>query len=203
VRCYRAYEGEFPVAFTHLVVLGTPHSVHDVPSFPWLERVRGITHAALLSGRSVLGICFGAPLLATILGAKVELGPHAEIGWHCFPRADWPGAYGGVGEGSLFQWHREHFSLPAGCHPLGISPAGYLAGFFRGEKVLALSGHLEITPSLVGDYIAGCWDDVAHAEETARGLGGFRQAPGEMRSSADEPGQRDFAEKIFKAWLRA
>ena len=205
VRIYRAFEGELPEvdSFSHLVVLGTPHSVHDIPGLPWLLRERNLVRAAVAGARSVLGICFGAQLLADLFGGEVKVGDRAEIGWFPFPSAPWPAGYSAVGQGDLFQWHREHFSLPPGCDGLGVSGAGYLAGFSRGPRVLGISGHLEITPALVDGYIACCWSDASHAEDLARGAGAFRQAPDVMRALALRDGQVDFAGRIFRAWLSA
>jgi GMP synthase-like glutamine amidotransferase len=203
VRCYCAFDGELPPAasFSHLVVLGTPHSVQEIDAHPWLRAVRSLVEDALANDRAVLGICFGAQLLAYLFGARVEVGPYAEIGWHSFPAEPWPTALPRLGSGAIFQWHREYFTLPEGCESFGATAAGYLAGFCRGPRVLGLSGHIEITPALVQDYITLCWDEETHRRDASAGAAGFRQSPAEMKAGA----QRDpaFARSLFLAWLNA
>ncbi len=193
-----AYKGELPATeyFSHLVVLGTPHSVHEIPQREWLNKESTLVARALDQGKHVLGICFGAQLLAHLLGGSVSLGAEAEIGWHRMPAQPHPAQWNapGMAEGELFFWHREIFSLPPGCQPLGSTPAGYLGGFSYGKKVLALSGHLEITEELIEEYIQLCWSD--------RNAGPYVQPPEHMRARCSEvaAAREAFARGLFTAW---
>ena len=61
-----------------LLIMGGPMSVNDPD--PWIESERRFVKTALERGLPVLGICFGAQLLAKVLGWSVAPGPTFEIG---------------------------------------------------------------------------------------------------------------------------
>lgn len=191
----RAYGQELPAPenFTHLILLGSPHSVTEMNQLPWLKAEAEFAKAFMGEGKRVLGICLGSQIIAHLLGGKVSVGPHAEVGWH---------EVGGTGDlpaAVLFQWHREVFSLPPGATPFGQSAATPLQGFWQGEKILALAGHPEIEERLVKDYIDLCWDEDWYSAEAKAGRAKFIQRPEEMIREA----KRRVAESrapIF-AWL--
>ncbi|WP_447600637.1 type 1 glutamine amidotransferase [Nitrospira sp. Nam80] len=102
---------------------------------------------AITRGIPVLGICLGAQLIASSLGARVYPNPLKEIGWlpiqaekapdHCF---QFPA------ECTVFHWHGEMFELPKEATRLAGSPACYNEGFQLGRNVVGLQFHLETTP---------------------------------------------------------
>ena len=180
-----AYAGEkVSDSFTHLVILGTPRSVHDLASIPWLCEEAQLVRQALFEGKYILGICFGAQLLAHLHGGTVSAGPHAEIGWHPAP------------EVNFFQWHRETYSVPATFQAFGKSAAGYPAGFSKG-RVVAITGHPEITPALIETFIERCWNESWYQAEKEKGHTRFVQPPSALRASAINPEE---AFRFFDAW---
>ncbi|WP_218188034.1 type 1 glutamine amidotransferase [Desulfosarcina cetonica] len=64
-----------------LVVMGGPMSVNDTDQFDWLVAEKQFIHDAVMAGKAVLGICLGAQLIASALGARVYPNPVKEIGW--------------------------------------------------------------------------------------------------------------------------
>lgn len=60
--------------------MGESVSVCDEAQYPWLMAGKRLVRAALDAGKKVLGIYFGAQLLAQALGAAVRPGHQAEIG---------------------------------------------------------------------------------------------------------------------------
>jgi GMP synthase-like glutamine amidotransferase len=64
-----------------LIVLGGPMNIYDENKYPWLGKEKRFLDQAIAKGRSVLGICLGAQLLANVLGAPVFANEHKEIGW--------------------------------------------------------------------------------------------------------------------------
>ncbi len=80
----RLYEGAKlpdPEAFDRLVILGGPMNIHEEAAYPWLVEEKALIRAALAAGKSAVGICLGAQLLADGLGSRVYAGSHGEIGW--------------------------------------------------------------------------------------------------------------------------
>ena len=144
--------GETPPRLTDcdaLVVLDGPLGPLDEASQPWLKRERKLVQRALDSQKPLLGIGFGARLIAEALGAVVARGTQAETGWHRVTTApesplDLPEQF------DAFMWHREVFALPDDAVALGGSEASPLQGFsWDAGRVLGLLCHLEATPESV------------------------------------------------------
>jgi GMP synthase (glutamine-hydrolysing) len=134
-----------------LIVMGGPMGVYDDASYPWLAAEKRLIGDAIQAGRHVLGICLGAQLIASVLGADVTRNPEREIGW--FPVEWTQEARGSRTLGftppvsNVFHWHGDTFSLPAGAQKIARSAACAEQGFlFHDERVLALQFHLEMRP---------------------------------------------------------
>lgn len=137
-----------------LVLLDGPVGPPDPDACPWLPRERKLVERALDSRKPLLGIGFGARLIAESLGAVVGHGTFAETGWHRVTLApesplDLPEQF------DAFMWHREVFALPADAQPLGGSEASPLQGFsWDAGRVVGLLCHLEATPESVAALLA-------------------------------------------------
>jgi GMP synthase-like glutamine amidotransferase len=142
--------------FDMLVVLGGPMSVNDEPVFPWLIDEKRLIAHAVASGKAVLGICLGAQLIASALGAKVYPNAEPEIGWHPVRAVSgpatpfqWPRSIMG------FHWHGETFDLPPKATLLASTPGCFHQAFCLGNKVIGLQFHPEATPESVAALMAG------------------------------------------------
>jgi len=63
-----------------LVFLGSPVSIND--SLNWMSDEVALIKLAIEVDVPVLGICFGAQLIAKALNGEVCLAPSMQIGWH-------------------------------------------------------------------------------------------------------------------------
>ncbi len=159
-----------------LVVLGGPMSVNDEGVVPWLAPEKRFIADAIAASKGVLGICLGAQLVASALGARVRPNAEKEIGW--FPVEPTPAAaaspFASVFQRPLevFHWHGQTFELPKGATQLLRSAACEQQAFALGERVLALQFHLETTPEIVRAMSEACTGDLAR--------GRFVQTQGEM-----------------------
>src|SRR6266540_3625768 len=68
-----------PGAF--LIVLGGSMNVDDTHRYPFLIDEKRLIEKAIGAGHGVLGICLGAQLVASVLGARVYPNRWKEIGW--------------------------------------------------------------------------------------------------------------------------
>lgn len=138
-----------------LVVMGGPMGVLDEAAYPWLSAERLLISEAIRREKTVVGICLGAQLIASVLGASVYPGAHKEIGWYPLyltpeGKSDPAGAALG-GTPTVFHWHGDTFEVPRGAVHLAYSEACRHQGFRYGRRVLGLQFHLEMeAESLAG-----------------------------------------------------
>ena len=163
----RLYEGAKlpdPEAFDRLVILGGPMNIHEEAAYPWLVEEKALIKAALAAGKSAVGICLGAQLLADGLGSRVYAGSHREIGW--FPvRLTAAGRRTALTEGlpaetTVFHWHGDTFDLPPGAVHLFASEACANQAFLCDNRILGLQFHLESTPETVQQLLTHCRDEL-------------------------------------------
>ncbi|WP_061237686.1 type 1 glutamine amidotransferase [Ectopseudomonas composti] len=145
-----------------IVAMGGPMSVNDEAELPWLIEEKAFLRQAIDAGVAVLGICLGAQLIASALGARVQPNAVAEIGWFPVWRAE------STGEDSfvfpdrieLLHWHGETFELPEGARLLASSEACRHQAFQLGRRVIGLQCHPEMTPAIVADLLHQCADEL-------------------------------------------
>ncbi|HLP03209.1 MAG TPA: type 1 glutamine amidotransferase [Opitutaceae bacterium] len=163
--------------FDWLVLMGGGMSVNDEAELPWLVAEKALVRRAIAAEKRVLGVCLGAQLIASALGAKVYKNATKEIGWWKLSRE--PGATGhplgaALPDGAeVFHWHGETFDLPPGGVRLARSEACLNQAVAVGPRVLGLQFHLETTEASARELIAGSAGDL-------RNPGAFVQTPEAM-----------------------
>jgi GMP synthase (glutamine-hydrolysing) len=141
-----------------LIIMGGPMSVDDEKEFHWLSKEKIFIKNAIEKGKTVIGICLGAQLIAQILSAKVYPNGQKEIGW--FPillteRAkQHPLFKGRDSEVTVFHWHGDTFELPENAMAIAKSEACTNQGFIYNQNVLAFQFHLETTKESIQQMIA-------------------------------------------------
>lgn len=144
-----------------IIALGGPMSVNDEASLPWLIAEKAFLREAIARRTPVLGICLGAQLIATALGARVGPTAEKEIGW--FPvrglapePTDPETCFHFPDHCTVFHWHGETFDLPEGARRLADSPACRNQAFQLGARIIGLQFHLETTPESAEALITQC-----------------------------------------------
>jgi len=144
-----------------VIAMGGPMSVNDETSLPWLRSEKQFIRDAIREGMPVVGICLGAQLVASALGARVYAGSNKEIGWFeiesCAHAAD---CFRLPSRETVFHWHGETFDLPRGAVRLARSAACENQAFQFGPNVIGLQFHLETTVESVDAMIANCRDEL-------------------------------------------
>lgn len=147
--------------FDWLIVMGGPMGVYDEEKYDWLSGEKKFIRLAIQSGKTVIGICLGAQLIATSLGADVYPNSEKEIGW--FPIYPAPEDQL-LGENNdpfpLFHWHGDTFDLPSGAFRLASSEACVNQAFIYKEKVVGLQFHLEVTEKSLNEMITFCGNEL-------------------------------------------
>jgi len=178
-----------------LVVLGGSMGVGDQGKLSHLKDEIALLKHFLVAEKPILGICLGAQLLASALGAEVVAG-EKEIGW--LPVRKMPDAFKDPVLRRLPEnfpallWHGDHFPLPKGAaHLLSTDKCG-CAGFRYGKKAYGLVPHLEMTAAMVDEMVAGSRKElVAAGVEAAQIL--------EDTSENVEPAE-ELARVMWRGW---
>ena len=157
LRLLNAYDSSAPwpglSAVDGIVAMGGPQSVYQRAAYPYLTREIALLRQAIERRLPILGVCLGAQLLASALGAKVTKAAHHEVGWYPLmrePGADEDPLVEPFGQTeTVFQWHGDTFALPRGAVRLASSPLCREQAFRYRHDVYGLQFHLEVTAAMV------------------------------------------------------
>jgi GMP synthase-like glutamine amidotransferase len=144
-----------------IIIMGGPMSANDEARFPWLKQEKQFIRNAIIHGIPVLGICLGAQLIASAMGAKVFPNPAKEIGWFPVRSAPAPERCFELPKDFVpFHWHGETFELPAGAVKLASSDACENQAFQINRNAIGLQFHLETTMESATALIENCRDEI-------------------------------------------
>lgn len=149
-----------------LIIMGGPMSIHDENQYPWLVTEKQFIKKAIESGKTVVGFCLGAQLIAAVLGAQVFKNTEKEIGWFPieqvqnthFLLTDLPK------EINVFHWHGETFDLPKNAVHLFRSEACENQSFVYNTNVLAFQFHIEVTQDGVLKMTENCRQELVEGK---------------------------------------
>jgi GMP synthase (glutamine-hydrolysing) len=187
---------EFPA----IVVMGGPMGAYQEADHPWLVDEKRLLREAVEGDVPVWGVCLGAQLLASALGARVYPGAEPEVGLlpvELTAAAAEDPVFGDAPRSfPTLQWHGDTFDLPDGATLLASSPA-YPHQAFRVGRSYALQFHIEVPLELARE-----WGDVpAYADslESTLGPGALDRLLSEV---ADNAGVTvPLARDLFGRWL--
>lgn len=153
--------------FDRLVIMGGPMNIYEDDRYPWLAAERALIRAAVEAGKSAVGVCLGAQLLADALGSPVFAGGRKEIGWwpvRLCANAQDRGLLAGLPEQpTVFHWHGDTFDVPRGAVHLAESEGCRSQAFVFDNRILGLQFHLESTPDTVRSILAHCGHELVPA----------------------------------------
>ena len=151
-----------------LIILGGPISVNDKAMFPFIDAELSLLKKRIAADKPTLGICLGAQLIASALGADIYPGNEKEIGWYPLniTEAGKHSAlrYLGAEHCSMLHWHGETFDLPDDAVLLASSALYQNQAFSYGENILALQFHPEITQRAMEKWFIGHIGEIMQAE---------------------------------------
>ena len=146
-----AYRGDAlpdATAYDGILIGGTPAAAYELERHSFLAAEAHYLEQAVGAHTPCLGICFGAQLLAAILGGGVRRAAEAEIGiteievtpagLHSQLLAGFPMRF------PVFQWHGDTFGVPPGGELLAAGKVCRNQAFHHGTAV-GVQFHLEIT----------------------------------------------------------
>ena len=177
-----------------LIILGGPIGVYETETYPFLNPLIEQLKIRLAQNLPTLGICLGAQLIATALGAKVYAGHTKEIGWsqltlttdHASPLQPLQGIY-------VLHWHGDTFDLPQQATLLASSEHYPHQAFSVGNNILGLQFHIEVEPKDFERWLIGHACELSHANIDITQLRLGNQHYGQALISASHA--------VFKTWL--
>jgi GMP synthase-like glutamine amidotransferase len=145
-----------PAEFDFVVALGSGDAAYD-EKLSYGEAERAFLAEAVERDVPVLGVCFGAQMLARALGGQARRMQRPEIGWVTVDTTD-PAL---VEPGPWLTWHFDTFTIPPGAVEIARTPAASQA-FVHGRH-LAVQFHPEATVSSVASWARRYAEDVVDA----------------------------------------
>ncbi len=143
-----------------VIVMGGPMSVNDENIHPWLADEKRFLRQAMDRHVPIVGVCLGAQLIASALGARVYPGREKEIGWFDIEGLPTPNALRLPDRLRVLHWHGETFDLPEDAIRLARSMVCENQAFQYGDNVIGLQFHLEATPEAMDAMVTHCRDEL-------------------------------------------
>jgi GMP synthase-like glutamine amidotransferase len=165
-----------------LAIMGGPMNIYEEDEHPWLSAEKDLLRRAIDDGKTLVGVCLGAQLLADVLGGSVAPNPHPEIGWFPVRRTasdeKCPLLTGVPETFEAFHWHGDRLETPPGAVHLAGSDACDNQAFAWEHRVLGLQCHLDYTAAGIEEMLTHCGDELRP--------GPFVQTPDQIRPIADQ-----------------
>ncbi|MDQ8022828.1 MAG: glutamine amidotransferase [Moraxellaceae bacterium] len=148
-----------------VVILGGPIGAEDDALYPFLTRERALIRERLQAGRATLGVCLGAQLMASALGAAVRPMGVKEIGFtpvniteagRSTPLRHLEGL-------DVLHWHGDQFALPAGSPSLATTKVCPHQAFMVGRHGLGLQFHVEADWRRIEQWLIGHTGELGQA----------------------------------------
>lgn len=179
-----------------VVATGGPMSVNDEDDLAWIAPEKRALREAIGARVPTLGICLGAQLIASSLGAAVRSNDEREVGWfgvHAV-RAE-PLAEAVAAPARVLHWHGERWDVPVGARLLASSEACETQAFAIDDHVLGLQFHLEMDRDAAAALVEHCPDDLAP--------GAFVQSAGDiLGADADFEAAATTLPRVIDHWMK-
>ena len=150
-----------------LAMMGGPMSVND--RLPWITPLLELVREAVLNQIPVIGHCLGGQLLAKALGAEITDNPQPEIGWvpaqhlNTALAQEWLGQQQAL---TLFQWHYQTFSIPAGAERILRSEFCDNQAYVLDQLHIGFQCHIEMQTEMVREWCRISPDELRQQEQT-------------------------------------
>lgn len=169
IQVYQAGVDDLSVALQQaqpLVILGGPIGVYETENYPFLAPLLAQLKIRLEQNLPTLGICLGAQLIASALGANVYAGHIKEIGWSKVYLSDQATSspLQHLQEINVLHWHGDTFDLPPQATLLASTAHYPHQAFTVGRNVLALQFHVELNPTEFERWLVGHSHELQHAK---------------------------------------
>jgi GMP synthase-like glutamine amidotransferase len=186
-----------PSAFDAVIVGGSPTSACEIEGHSSLSSEWDFLQRWITEERPLIGICFGAQVLARLLGAEVRRNPVREIGGYEVRLTD-EGRSDPLLDGfpptfQVFHWHGDTFDVPEGAALL-VEGHDCRNQLYRRNLAVGVQFHLEV-PSME----AAVW-----AEDYADELASVGKSRAEVieQCRSEEVGMRELLYRMLDNFFK-
>lgn len=140
----RTYADIDPSSYDMVILLGSPRGVYET-NLEWIAAQKQFTRMLIETDKPTWGICFGAQMIASALGAHVVPAGKMTRGWIANDRSvnqTWNGPW--------FRWHGDIFELPEGATSLATE-RGVQQGIQIGS-VVGTQFHPEVDEEIISGW---------------------------------------------------
>lgn len=141
-----------------IVTLGSPAGAYE--DHPWIHAQRAFLARAIAADHPVIGICFGAQLIAEAIGGKSRPNSERHAGWIDITETADP-----VFAGPWARWHADHIIAPPQADIRATSRGTVQA--FTHRSAIAVQFHPEADAAILADWAAKAPDWLAENGLTA------------------------------------
>jgi GMP synthase (glutamine-hydrolysing) len=164
-----------------VVVFGSSSNIEHADHRPFIKEVAELTRESVDAGVPVLGVCFGAQLLAWALDAEVGKAPEREVGFQpmrLLPAAGDDRLVSHYADGDhLFEWHMDTFALPDGAELLMTGDRVTNQAYRLGETAWGLQFHFEVDAAELEHWL-DAYAEIGDLQEE------WGKSPDEVRAEA-------------------
>jgi GMP synthase-like glutamine amidotransferase len=144
-------------AYTAIVVLGGAQHVYEPEQYPYLVQEQAYIQQLIARNVPTLGICLGAQLIASALGARVYQHTLEEIGFYdveiTVAGQQDPLFAGFTTTLKVFHWHEDTFDLPVGTTLLNTHPDARHQAFRYGANTYGVQYHIELDQTILNTWL--------------------------------------------------
>lgn len=139
-----------------LIALGGPQQAYADEKYPYFVQEKAVLRSAVEQDIPFLGICLGAQLLASALGAPVMRNSFTKVGFFQVQITD-EGKADPLFERmsdkqQVFHWHEDVFAIPEGGSRLATACATPNQAFRIGQRAYGLQYHIELTSTMLDTW---------------------------------------------------
>ncbi len=146
-----------PEGYNAIISLGGAQHAYDDMKYPYFVAEKAFLRSVVEKDIPYLGICLGGQLLASAMGATVNLHHMTELGFYEVQlteegKAD-PLFAGLPGYQQIFHWHEDVFAIPRGGVRLATSEEVPNQAFRVGRRAYGVQYHIELTPEMLDTWL--------------------------------------------------